>query len=238
LDIALYEGKWTRFAPRVKEAEREAEKQIRLHSIDEDKLQQYLSEYRSCEEQQKDYKRRTRKYEHIPALLDRLVTVKTSADFLEIYEQLVGKRGQWGLWHSGGLFRNKNRVADRFSETCAMVRKVREHPEASVAELFALGIPNVKSVTGLGVNVLTEVMNSYYPDRCPVLNGNSLDSLRHLAIGQFPADPQSFKAEHYKRFAETLKDLRNLCGLESMGHVDHLLSYVYWKYVKPAVAKS
>ena len=43
-----------------------------------------------------------------------------------------------------------------------------------------------------------------YPDRCPVLNGNSLDSLRHLAIGRFPAHPQSFKSEHYKRFTEIL----------------------------------
>ncbi len=237
LDIALYEGKWTRFAPRVKEAEREAEKEIEdLPSIREDKLQQYLEEYLDCKKEQEDYKCRMRKYERIPALLDRLVTVKTRADFLEIYELLVGKRGQRGLWHSGGLFRKKNQVADGFLETCAMIRSVREHPEASATKLFALGIPYVRRVTGLGVNVLTEVMNAYYPDWCPVLNNNSLGSLRHLAIGRFP-EPQSFDAEDYQRFTEILHYLRDLCGFDSMGHVDHLLNYVYFYYVKPTLAK-
>jgi hypothetical protein len=237
LDIALYEGKWTRFAPRVKEAEREAEKQIRLHSIDEDKLQQYLKEYLSSEKEQEDYKFRMRKYAHIPALLDHLMTAKTRAGFLEVYEQLVGKRGQPGRWHSGGLFRKKNQVADGFLETCAMIRKIREHPKASATELFELGLPHVRRVTGLGFNVLTEVMNSYYRDQCPVLNNRSLTSLRHLAIGRFP-EPQSFDVEDYKRFTEILVHLRDLCGFKSMGHVDHFLSFVYSKHVKPALAKS
>jgi hypothetical protein len=169
------------------------------------------------------------------------MTAKTRADFLEIYEQLVGKPGQRGLWHSGNLFRKKNQVADRFLETCTMIRTVREHPEHSEAlasELFELGIPYVRRVTGLGVNVLTEVMNSYYPDRCPVLNNRSLTSLRHLAIGRFPADPQSFGVKAYERFTEILDYLRNLCGFDSMGRADHFLSYVYSKHVKPALAKS
>jgi hypothetical protein len=224
-------------APRVKEAEREAEKQIRLHSIDEDKLQQYLKEYLSSEKEQEDYKFRMRKYAHIPALLDHLMTAKTRAGFLEVYEQLVGKRGQPSRWHSGGLFRKKNQVADGFLETCAMIRKIREHPKASATELFELGLPHVRRVTGLGVNVLTEVMNSYYRDQCPVLNNRSLTSLRHLAIGRFP-EPQSFDVEDYKRFTEILVYLRDLCGFKSMGHVDHFLSFVYSKHVKPALAKS
>jgi hypothetical protein len=176
-------------------------------------------------------------YARIPALLDRLMAVKTRADFLEVYEQLVGKSGQRGLWYSGNLFRNKNQVADGFLETCAMIRIVREHPEASATELFELGIPYVRRVTGLGVNVLTEVMNSYYPDRCPVLNNNSLSSLQRLATGDFPADPQSFRAEDYERFTEILNYLRNLGGFESMGHVDHLLNFVYFHHIKPARAK-
>lgn len=239
LDIARYEGEWTRFRPHVRKAEQEADKEIEaLPSIREDKLQRYLREYRFCEKEQEDYKFRVRKYARIPALLDRLMTAKTRADFLEIYEQLVGKPGQRGLWHSGNLFRKKSQVADGFLETCAMIRTVRERPEASATELFELGIPYVRRVTGLGVNVLTEVMNSYYPNRCPVLNNRSLTSLRHLAIGRFPADPQSFGVKAYKRFTEILDYLRNLCGFDSMGHTDHFLSYVYSKYVKPALEKS
>jgi HKD family nuclease len=239
LDIARYEGEWTRFYRHVTKAEREAAKEIKaLPPIREDKLQQYLSEYRSCDKEQEDYKLRMHKYDRIPAVLDRLMTARTRAEFLEIYEQLVGKPGQRGLWHSGNLFRKKNQVADGFRETCTMIRTVREHPEASATELFELGIPYVRRVTGLGVNVLTEVMNSYYPDQCPVLNNRSLKSLRHLAIGRFPVGPQSFGVNNYKRFTEILDYLRDLCGFESMGHVDHLLSYVYSKYVKPALEKS
>lgn len=234
-DIARYEGEWTRFRPRVEKAEQEAEKEIEIiPSIHKDRLQRYLREYRKKE--QENYEMRMRDYARIPALLDRLMTTKTRAGFLEVYEQLVGKRGQRGLWHSGGLFRNKNQVADGFRKTCAMIRTVRKHPESSATELFELGIPYVRSVTGLGVNVLTEVMNSYYPDLCPVLNGNSLGSLRHLAIGRFP-EPQSFDAEDYQRFTEILYDLRTRYGFDSMGQVDHFLSFVYFYHVKPARAK-
>jgi len=175
-----------------------------------------------------------RNYARIPALLDRLILAKTRAGFLEIYEQLVGKKGQRGLWHSGGLLRKKNQVADGFLETCAMIRTVREYPEASATELFELGIPYVKRVVGLDVNVLTEVMNSYYPDRCPVLNNNPLGSMRHLAIGQFRG-PQDFKAKDYAKFTEILDYVRNLFAFDSMGCVDHFLNYVYWNYAKPAL---
>jgi len=178
-----------------------------------------------------------RNYARIPALLDRLILAKTRAGFLDIYELLVGKPGQRGLWYSGGLFRQKNHVADGFLETCAMIRTVREHPEASATELFELGTPYRRRVTGLGVNVLTEVMNSYYPDRCPVLNKNSLGSMQHLAIGRFRQDPQGFKAKDYGRLTEILDYLRDLYAFDSMGHVDHFLNYVYWNYAKPALNK-
>ena len=237
LDIARYEGEWARFCRHVSRAEREAIKEIKaLPSIREERLQRYLREYLSCEKEQEDYRFRMRKYARIPALLDCLMITKTRADFLDVYEQLVGKQGQRGLWHSGGLFRKKNQVADGFLEVCAMVRTIREHPEASATELFELGIPYVRRVTGMGINVLTEVMNSCYPDRCPVLNNNPLGSLRHLAIGQFPQNPQGFKAEDYGRFTDILDYLRDLCAFDSMGYVDHFLNYVYWNYAKPALS--
>lgn len=236
LDIARYEGECVRFNRHMKKAERGALKEIKaLPSIREDRLQRYVREYLSCEKEQEDYRFRMRNYARIPALLDRLILAKTKAGFLEIYELLVGKPGQRGLWHSGWLFRQKNHVAYGFLETCAMIRTVREHPEASATELFELGIPYVKRVTGLGVNVLTEVMNSYYPDRCPVLNNNSLGSMRHLAIGRFRQDPQGFKAKDYGKFTEILDYVRNLFAFDSMGRVDHFLNYVYWNYAKPAL---
>ncbi len=119
-----------------------------------------------------------------------------------------------------------------------MIRTVREYPEASATELFELGIPYVKRVVGLGVNVLTEVMNSYYPDRCPVLNKNSLGSMQHLAIGRFRQDQQGFKAKDYGKFTEILDYVRNLFAFDSMGRVDHFLNYVYWNYAKPALNES
>lgn len=115
-----------------------------------------------------------------------------------------------------------------------MVRVIREHPEAEPSELFQLGIPYVRRVTGLGVNVLTEIMHSYYP-HCPVLNNNSLGSLRHLTHGKFRG-PQEFKPEDYAWFTEILDYLRNLCSFKSMGQVDHFLNYVYWEHVKPSLS--
>jgi hypothetical protein len=197
-------------------------------------LQQYLNEYLAYESKVQDYPYRTHRYKQIPALLDRLATVNSRAEFLRLYEQLVGKQGQRGLWYSGGLFRNKNQVADGFIEVCKMIGEIRDHSDASSTALFEIGLPYVKRVSRLGVNVLTEIMHSYHPNRCPVLNNNSLGSLRRLAIGRFP-DPQSFDAEDYHRFTEIVTYLRDLCGFNSLGQVDHFLDYVYHNYVKPGL---
>jgi hypothetical protein len=229
-DIRRYELEWRRYHIRVKKAIREATSEINaLPSFNEDMLNEYLQGYHRREAS--SYRHREQNYEITPDLLDRLTEVRSRSEFMQIYEQLVGKSGQSALWYSGSLYRNKHAVADEFAEACKMVQAIAENPDASPSELFELGLPYVKRVHRLGVNILTEVMHSYYPNRCPVLNNNSLGSLHRLAMAQFP-NPQAFKPEDYHRFTETIDYLRNRCGFQSMGQVDHFLNHVYHNYVK------
>jgi HKD family nuclease len=234
-DIGVYEGEWSRFHIRIKKAEHEAIKEIKgLPKLQEVQLRQYLQGYHRSD--LKEYQFREQNYAKIPDLLDQLMISETRAQFIKIYGALVSSKGRPAHWYSGGLFRRKNQVADGFKDVCKMVQTIREHPNNSSSELFSLGQPYVKRVFGLGVNVLTEVMHSYYPDRCPVLNNNSLGSLRKLTIGHFP-EPQLFEIEDYHRFTEILDYLRTRCGFHSMGQVDHFLNYVYQNYVKSTLSR-
>lgn len=189
------------------------------------------SEYRVNPAEQENLSFRKSKYLKIPPVLKELETAPDRESFLEIYEKLVGKAGNPGLWHSGSLFRQKGRVSDQYAKVQSLVREILARPNASVLELTEVGLPIAKQIYGLGVNVLTEIMHSLYSDRCPVLNNNSLTSLKYLGNFKFPS-PNGFKIDDFRWFFLATQALKIKLELDDYGQLDHFLNYIFWKYTK------
>ncbi len=158
-----------------------------------------------------------------------ITTFRSSAEFLVEYEKLVQKKV--GFWHSGSLFRQKNRVAAKYRTFLEMLRVVKAHIGDQPEDLLALGKIYTDRVKGLHFNVLTEIMNTYDPQAYTPLNANPVDSLKEIGMQTFPSSG-TFKPETYAEFVTLLKKIQQFLGLTNLSHVDHFLNYVYWKYVK------
>jgi hypothetical protein len=78
-----------------------------------------------------------------------------------------------------------------------------------------------------GVNLLTEVMHTFGPDRFVVLNKNPLATLKKFGCDPFPSS-NSFTPEMYAQFNDIVAEVKTECGFQSMSQADHFLSYVYW----------
>ena len=89
----------------------------------------------------------------------------------------------------------------------------------------------VVKVKGLGVNVLTETLNTYSPNKCAVLNKNPLGSLSHLGFENFKRQ-ESFNASDYEDYNGFIKEFAKSCEFKNLSQVDHFLNYIYWEHVK------
>jgi len=234
IDINLYKREYDIFHKKSNKANREAKNEIKtIIKLDIPKIKKHLTEYKKDRAEQDNFKERLSNYKKAKKILDEICdnSITSKKEFIDYYEKLVSKEGQQGLWHSGRLFRQKNRVASNYKTFIKMTRKVRDNIGKSPKEVFEIGLKYVKKVKGLGVNVLTEIMNTYDSKQYAVLNNNPLTSLKFFGFSEFP-DPNNFKSDRYEMYNSLISEFMKICGFKSMGQVDHFLNYIYWKYAK------
>lgn len=234
LEISQYKRKYDIIHKKIDKANREAEKEIKaITKLNILKIKKHLAEYIKDINEQDNFKEKLSNYKKAKKILDEIVgkSFSSKKEFMDYYEKLVGKEGQRGLWHSGRLFRQKNKVASDYKTFIEMVHQISDNIKKSPEEVFGIGLKHVKKVKGLGVNVLTEIMNTYDSKKFGVLNNNPLTSLKFFGFSEFPS-PNSFKPDTYERYNSLISEFMKICGFKSMGQVDHFLNYIYWRYAK------
>jgi HKD family nuclease len=234
LNISQYRKKYNLYNKRLSKAQKDAKKEISTaFQLDLTALDKYLKEYRDDENEQKEWRRKVRNYREAKKVLGKMTSANISSrkEFLDYYERLVGAAGQGSLWHSGSLFRLRNKVASKYKTFLQMAKAIQNNTEKSPIDQFGEGMKYVKKVKGLGVNVLTEILNTYSPRKCSVLNNNPISSLHYLGFEKFKA-PNTFREDDYEKYNDLMKEFAKSCEFRNLSQVDHFLNYVYWKYVK------
>jgi len=229
VDIELYRERydaWHRAVDTVEKIARKRLSRINPSSV----IGRYLIAYRISAKDQTDFARRKRNYTKARAVLRQIGRPHplSAQQFRFLYERLVGAPGQKGLWHSGGLFRQKNFVIEKHRQTQVLIRDLSRNLHLSPRDLFALGRSHSASIPNLGTNVLTEIMHALRPQRFPVLNNNPLTGLRELANEKFTT-PNSFKPDTYERYAAALIRFGGGIGSADFGTIDHFLNFIYWQ---------
>lgn len=234
LNISQYRRKYDIIHKKISKANKEAEEEIKaITKLYISEIEKYLVEYSNDKEEQNKFEKKSSNYKKARKILDEICdkSISSKKEFRDYYEKLVGKEGQSGLWHSGGLYRHKEDVVLEYKTFIEMVRAVRENIGKSPKEVFEIGLKYIKSVKWLGVNVLTEVMDTYDSKRFAVLNNNPLTSLKFFGCSEFP-EPNGFKPDTYDVYNSLISELMEICRFKSMGQVDHFLNYIYWKCAK------
>jgi HKD family nuclease len=214
-----------------RKAEKAAKKKLKdVKFLKGDLLHEYLKAYQASQKEREDLAARTANYQTARVLLDEIADTQDAdrATFEERYGRLVGERSLGRLWHSDGLHRSKAAVIDQHEEVSAMVRDIRDHLDLDPAEMFALGDRYVQAIHKLGPNAMTEVCNTFRPDRFAVLNRNPLTSLQVLGLATF-GDRLHFKPEDYAEYCRIMTRLRDECGFADLGKTDHFLNFIYWQ---------
>jgi len=235
LNISQYAKKYNLYHKQVDKPQRKANKEIsQQFQLDLTKLDKYIKEYLEDENEQDEWRKKNKKYRKAKKILDKMtaVDITSKREFLRYYEQLVGASGRDRLWHSGSLFRLKNNVAQEYKTFLSMLKTIQNIKNCSPKKQFEEGIKFVQKVKGLGVNVLTEILHTYSPNKCSVLNNNPLSSLDYLGFERFKTQPNTFNGEDYEKYNELIKEFARLCEFQNLSQVDHFLNFVYWRYAK------
>lgn len=234
ITILQYEARYDIYHKYKKEGERKAKKEIAgLFELDEEKLQKYLAEYLADPDETDNRKARAEDYKQARKALDKLADMNPFVQkrFEVLYESLVGAKNVRRLWHSGSVFRHKSKVLAHGRRVTSLVRILRDNISSSPGDIYRIAGDSTEDIPGIGPNIITEILNTFAPDRFAVLNSNPLGSLQKLGFKRYPAAP-SFKPETYAEYCELLQLLRRRCKLKTLGEVDHFLNYIYWRYVK------
>ncbi len=189
-------------------------------------------DYLDNEEEMQSLKQKPKNYKIALKILNEIVNSEslTKAGFKELYEQLVGSKDYDRLWYSGSIHRQKETVIISYKKTINVIRFISENLKLSNSEMFEEVLNLANDIKGLGVNVITEILNTYRPDKYPILNNNQIKSLQYLKC-DLPTK-QSFNGKIYEKYSILLNELMKLTGVKNYSELDHFLNYVYWKCVK------
>lgn len=150
----------------------------------------------------------------------------TGTAFLKFYNRLVS-----GLWHSGGLHRGKTRIA----KTPEIFRKIVKVAQGSdgkpIAETFDQLRMLADQASGIGPNVLTEVLHTYDNGRFAVMNQNSVAGMKLAGLTGFPDRPSrnSVPGSLYAEFCSQADAVRQRLGLANLSELDAAFNYAYWR---------
>ena len=151
--------------------------------------------------------------------------ITSPKEFLRYYEDIVKS------FHSSGLLRSKRTLARKYKKIISIIRTVKENKSAAPFSVFSKTLPLIHSVRGFGINALTEILNTYNPNKYSVANGRTLKSVSNLGFAQYPA-AKRFGADTYENYNALITEIAIACKFEDLGQVDHFLSWYYRKYVK------
>ena len=144
------------------------------------KLNKYFREY-IAENGLERFTIRAKNYEKAKQLLNKITKVNITSpnDFLSYYEDIAKS------FYSSGLLRGKKTLAKKYKIIISIIKTVQQNKSSEPGYVFKKTIEIVRTVKGFGVNALTEIMNTYNPNKFAVANERTLKSLTDLGFAKY-----------------------------------------------------
>ena len=193
-------------------------------------LTRYFKDYQRSEDIVADFSKRVINYKEAKKILDSIADTKslTKNLFIPLYEQLVGSKEYYNLWHSGSIFRGKTKAFECYKEFQNLVLFIRENKRKSQAYVFNNAKELVSHVNGCGINTVTEIMMTYNPVDFANLNKNPITVLEKVAEVYFKRSRNSFNGQDYEEYCALLKDIIKAFNLGNMLAIDSFFNFIYW----------
>jgi HKD family nuclease len=146
--------------------------------------------------------------------------------FLRLYGLLAKM-----FWHSGGLNRNKTRIAKKPDVFQQIVTGAATSFNGPVAKTYEQMRILARGTSGIGPNVLTEILHTYDNSRYAVMNQNSVDGMKLAGFQNFPEKPNKHDVDGrlYEKFCKRAKSVQCKLGLETLSELDAVFNEAYWQ---------
>lgn len=199
-------------------------------SFDYDQLKKRLRTYQN-KQNKEDFKLREDDYQFAKELLDEIATSKRLSQkrFEDIIDNLVGKKGQSGLWKSGSLLRLRHEVYECKNEFIKLVQFIKNNQKSQPNKVFEEAVILVEDVSGARVNYVTEIMMTFQPYKFANLNTNPITVLKDEAGVYFKSHSSSFNGEDYQEYCLLINEIATKLDLKNMLEVDSFFNNIYWK---------
>ncbi|MEH6536632.1 MAG: phospholipase D-like domain-containing protein [Psychroserpens sp.] len=227
LQLSQYEREFEAYRKKHKKADKEFKEEIsKTHKIDLSKLDKFVKEYLNTGGLDR-FSERAKYYKTAKRLLNSLTkkNITSAEDFLYYYDDIAKS------FHSSGLLRGKTTFAEKHKAIIKLIKLIQENKNKRPEFVFSITLPLVKSIKRFGVNALTEIMNTYNPNKFSVANGRTLNSLTDLGFAKFP-QANNFNIDIYEKYNDLITEIAVACNFKDLGQVDHFLSWYYEQYVK------
>ncbi len=202
--------------------------------IDQELLQEYYEEYLQADDFVQP-KEREQEYAQAKENLLVLASEKqlSQSHINELFGQLVGHAEyKPKLWHSGSIHRTTYKTLEYPTTLRKIAKKVSNNIDKEEGVAFQKVVEYVQrkfqenKISGIGKNIITEMLMSFEPQKFANLNKNPLAVLEEL--GKTYPNANSFNGETYKKYVKELKQIRDFLGMDSFLEIDSFFNYVYW----------
>jgi HKD family nuclease len=231
LTINQYEAKYKIHSRHNKKAQKDIREEMsKINALNLSMVATYLNEYNSNSELQLSWQRKVRNYKKAKKILNEIISgdVKSRSDFIKLFDLLIGKEKSPGLWHSSGLARGRSSVEKKYKDVVKLINNIKLKLKLSPKDMYEYGCAEIDDILRFGVNKLTEIMNTYRPDKYSVLNKRSVVALKNLGFS-LNDYPQTYNKDDYSQFNSILIELNKYCEFSDLSQVDHFLNFIYDK---------
>lgn len=200
------------------------------YGFDYSRLRARLKEYRN-EAYSKNINERIKDYKKAKLLLDEIADKNNLQQqrFEEIIDDLVSKKGAYGLWRSGSLYRHRFSVYKCKNQFRDLVKSIKDNQKLNASKVFEEGKRLVGHIRGARINYVAEIMMTYQPERFANLNSNPIRVLDEEAGVYFKSHSSSFNGEDYEEYCGVVLEICDKLHLKNMLEADSFFNDIYWR---------
>jgi HKD family nuclease len=195
------------------------------------KLNRFLTPARRKALEEK-FKTKERKYKKAATVLNQIADLKNpnKSQILDLFFQLTNSEEEENLFDSGGIPRHKNDFERYYKSIFKLIQTIRENRNKSAGYVFEAAFKIAESKEGIGVNLITEIMMSFDPERFAVLNKRPLSVLTEISGKTLKKTPRLYTSEEYQNYCNLMFELNQRLGFKNMLQTDAFCNSVYEEY--------
>lgn len=233
LALVTYRAGWeaSRAARAAVEAAQEA---ATIVDVDLARLEILYARYLKSAEFKRLEERRTARFKAVTlqkAIADAAGARRGSAAAARVkthLSHLMGMKDHNHLWPSDGIYRQGYRALAQPAQLAKVFATARASAALSPAEAYEAVRADALEVSGVGVNMISEILTTFRPKRFPVFNGNTAAALAALKLGSVkPLPKEAFRGWHYRLVTETVGAVRDRIGAADFPETDAFLNFIY-----------